>query len=96
MISQNISSKRMLNEQNQLHLLLIYILVYILKYCQTKQCINICLLQLKFKVCYQTITTYLNKRMKPYVSIHMPTRGQPRRTTVMPPRKAHVAFTLCL
>jgi hypothetical protein len=40
--------------------------------------------------------TYLNSNTKPYVSISIPTRGQPSNTTMIPPKNAIDAFTLCL
>lgn len=37
-----------------------------------------------------------NNTMKPYVSIHIPIKGKPNSTTVIPIKKASVAFSLCL
>lgn len=37
-----------------------------------------------------------NRRMNPYVSTIMPTRGYPRSTTAIPAKNATVALTLCL
>lgn len=37
-----------------------------------------------------------NSTMNPYVSIHIPIKGNPINTTVIPIKKAKVAFSLCL
>jgi hypothetical protein len=40
--------------------------------------------------------SYPNRRMKPYSSIHMPTRGHPKKTTTMPEKNAADPLILCL
>lgn len=59
----------------------------------------------RFRICPRTGTRRrkftatgkkpLNSTINPYISIHMPTSGQPRRTVKIPPKKAPEPFHLC-
>lgn len=55
----------------------------------------ICKDRIECKSKYHTTKYHLNNRKNPYDSIIIPINGKPMRTTVIPPKKAIDAFTLC-